>query len=223
MKISVIIPVYNVGQYLDACIDSVLCQTFQDFEIIAINDGSTDNSLEILEKYQKKIRIFTQENAGLSKVLNLGISKSLGEYIAFLDGDDLWVKDKLEKQLNLIESEPHVDAVFGKIKQFLSDELLEKKDRFRFEEYPASPFMKISILIKNTAFMRFGLFADVKFGDFVEWFDRVRSLGLNYLLSNEIIAFRRIRENSMSQQNGYYESLLHILKKKIEAKRMDSY
>jgi glycosyltransferase involved in cell wall biosynthesis len=90
-KISVIIPVYNVEKYLKRCLESVSNQTFEDFEIIAVNDGTKDNSLSILEEYAKKekrLQIISQENQGLSAARNTGIKACKGEYIYFLDSDD---------------------------------------------------------------------------------------------------------------------------------------
>ncbi len=90
-KISVIIPVYNVEKYLSTCLDSVLAQTFKDFEIICVNDGSTDGSLDILNAYAQKdarIKVITQENQGLSGARNTGLFHAKGEYIYFLDSDD---------------------------------------------------------------------------------------------------------------------------------------
>lgn len=90
-KISVIIPVYNTANYLDMCLDSVIAQTFVDLEILCINDGSTDNSASILEaysKYDKRIKVITQENKGLSGARNTGLDIAKGEYIAFVDSDD---------------------------------------------------------------------------------------------------------------------------------------
>ena len=90
-KISVIVPVYNVEQYLRICLDSILAQTFQDFEIICINDGSTDNSLKILEEYKQlddRLVILTQTQSGAAIARNNGIKQAKGEYIQFLDSDD---------------------------------------------------------------------------------------------------------------------------------------
>lgn len=94
-KISVIIPVYNAENYLPECLNSVINQTLQEIEIICINDGSTDNSLSVLEKYSLKdsrIRILNQKNEGVSKARNLGIENAKGEFLAFLDADD-WLPD----------------------------------------------------------------------------------------------------------------------------------
>ncbi len=96
-KISIIIPVYNVEKYLSACLDSVLAQTFRDFEVVCVNDGATDRSLEILNEYAAKdqrIKIVSQENQGQAVARNTGIQQAQGEYIYFLDSDD-WVHPQL--------------------------------------------------------------------------------------------------------------------------------
>ena len=90
-KVSVIIPVYNTSKYLDKCIDSLVNQTLDDIEFIMVNDGSTDNSKEIIEKWVKKdkrIKLYNKENGGQASARNLGLTKAEGEYIAFLDSDD---------------------------------------------------------------------------------------------------------------------------------------
>ena len=102
MKFSVIVPVYNTQKYLKRCIESVLNQTYKNYEIILINDGSTDNSLEILKKYESnnQVKIITQKNHGLSYTRNVGISHATGDYVILLDSDDFLEKD-LFKVLNL--------------------------------------------------------------------------------------------------------------------------
>lgn len=93
-RFSVIIPVYNVESYLRECLDSVLCQTFQDWEAICVNDGSSDNSLAILDEYAAKdsrFKVVSQANGGLSAARNTGIDNASGEYIVFLDSDD-WIE-----------------------------------------------------------------------------------------------------------------------------------
>ncbi len=99
-KLSVIIPVYNVENYLKECLDSIINQTLEDIEIICIDDGSTDNSPNILQEYQKKykrIKIITKENGGQASARNLGIKEAQGEYIAFVDSDDFIEAEMLEK------------------------------------------------------------------------------------------------------------------------------
>lgn len=101
--ISVIIPVYNVENYLNECLDSVYNQKFKDIEIICVNDGSTDNSLEILQNYAKKdsrIKIITQENHGLGHARNTGLKHATGEYVLFVDSDDILCENALEELYN---------------------------------------------------------------------------------------------------------------------------
>ena len=101
--ISVIIPFYNEKNYFDECINSVLNQTYQNIEIIIVNDGSDQIYIDKLEKikfkYPEKIRVFNKKNGGVSSARNLGIEKSKGEYIAFLDADDIWLPFKLDIKL----------------------------------------------------------------------------------------------------------------------------
>ena len=101
IKISIIVPCYNVEKYLPECLDSLLNQTFKYFEIICVNDGSNDSTLSILEKYSKKdsrIKIISQKNKGLSGARNTGIDAAKGDYIAFLDSDD-WVDNNFYLKL----------------------------------------------------------------------------------------------------------------------------
>ena len=101
VKISVIMPVYNVERYLRACLDSIVTQTLSDIEVIAVNDGSTDNSLDILEEYQNRfadqLQVFTTENKGVSHARNYGLARASGEYILFVDSDDFIEQDMCEK------------------------------------------------------------------------------------------------------------------------------
>ncbi len=95
MKLSVIVPVYNTEQYLPRCIDSILCQSFTDFELLLINDGSKDSSGTICDEYAEKdsrIRVFHKENGGASSARNLGLEKAKGTWITFIDSDD-WIEE----------------------------------------------------------------------------------------------------------------------------------
>ena len=108
VKISVVIPVFNKGFILNETLNSVLQQTFTNFEIIIINDGSIDNSLEVLSKFNdSRIYVYSQENKGAAAARNLGIEKSNGEFIAFLDADDYWFPNHLEELIKLSEQYPN--------------------------------------------------------------------------------------------------------------------
>lgn len=109
---SIIVPVYNVENYLDECIQSVLCQTFTEFELILINDGSTDSSGSICDSYKndQRVRIIHKNNRGLSHTRNVGINSAVGQYLIFLDSDDFWNKEYFLEELyqEIIDNPPDV-------------------------------------------------------------------------------------------------------------------
>src|SRR5210317_1951921 len=102
--VSVIIPTYNRGWILAEAIDSVLAQDFKDYELIVVDDGSTDNTREILGRYGRDIVVLAQSNQGVSAARNRGIAACTGKFVAFLDSDDLWLPQKLSRQVNFFNS-----------------------------------------------------------------------------------------------------------------------
>jgi glycosyltransferase involved in cell wall biosynthesis len=108
-RVTVIIPTYNRAGCLREAVDSVLTQNFRDFELIVVDDGSTDDTPRLLQEYGDAIRVFRQENRGVSAARNGGISVSRGALIAFLDSDDLWLQGKLERQVEFFKA--HADAL----------------------------------------------------------------------------------------------------------------
>lgn len=113
--VSIITPVYNGDKYISNAIDSVLAQTYKNFELIIINDGSTDNSFNIINTYlsDTRVRYFEQNNSGVSAARNTAIEHSKGEFIGFLDQDDLWHPEKLEIQVNFLKKHPEVSLVYS--------------------------------------------------------------------------------------------------------------
>jgi glycosyltransferase involved in cell wall biosynthesis len=113
-RVSVIIPTYNRAHLIGEAIDSVLAQTYRDFEVILVDDGSTDNTRDVLRKYDGQITYLYQDTQGRSKARNTGIGMATGEYIAFLDSDDVWLPHKLERQVPLLDA----DLAIGLIHSF---------------------------------------------------------------------------------------------------------
>jgi len=121
-KVSVVITCYNYGQYVESALQSVFSQTFQDFEIILINDGSTDDSEEKIHPFlsDPRLKYIKQNNSGQANAKNRGIKQAKGQFIAFLDADDLWEKTKLEKQLPLF-SHDKIGVVYSRAKYINKD------------------------------------------------------------------------------------------------------
>ena len=116
MTISVIIPLYNKTSYIARAINSVLSQTFTDFELIVVDDGSTDGGGDIIRRYaDPRVRLIVQENAGVSAARNRGVAEAKSEFVAFLDADDEWMSEFLNRTTEFLTSHPSVGAVFSDI------------------------------------------------------------------------------------------------------------
>ncbi|MBW2059684.1 MAG: glycosyltransferase [Deltaproteobacteria bacterium] len=111
-RVSVIIPTYNRAFFLCEAVESVLNQTFRDFELIVVDDGSTDPTPFVLRRWKGKVRWVRQENSGVSRARNVGIQCSRGRYICFLDSDDLWLRGKLEAQVDFLDANPHYPVCY---------------------------------------------------------------------------------------------------------------
>jgi glycosyltransferase involved in cell wall biosynthesis len=165
--ITVVVTNYNYGRFLSHALDSVLAQSYPHIEIIAVDDGSTDNSLEVLRAYGPRVRVAEQENRGVAEARNRGIRESRGELVAFLDADDAWLPEKLSKQVALLESGDFgmvycglrcVDGdgnLLGEMTQGLSGRVLRE---LALLEAPGIPASGSSALVPKRCFEVVGLF-----------------------------------------------------------------
>ncbi len=132
--VSIIIPTFNCGNYIEAAIESVLSQEYEPVEIIVIDDGSTDDTVMKLKRYGDKIKYLYQENRGSSRARNVGLSSSCGEFIAYLDADDIWLPGKLSLQVKLMKELPEVGLVFSDFSA------IDENGRFVKERYIEDTF-----------------------------------------------------------------------------------
>ena len=202
IQVSVIVPVYNVEKYLRKCLDSLVCQTLKDIEIIVVNDGSKDHSKAIIEEYVNKyhhILSFKKENGGLSSARNFGIDHASGEYISFVDSDDYIAKDMLEKMylkakehdFDLVMcdfSELHDDGI-RRYSCHLDHDLYSKEEiQHHMVDYYPSAWNKLykRILLEKVRFKEGVWFEDVEMGyrllPFVNTIGVVREHFYNYLI-----------------------------------------
>lgn len=167
--VSIIIPIYNRLEYINEAIDSVLAQTYQNYEIVVVDDGSTSNVKRVLEPYMNKIKYIWQENKGLAVARNTGIKNSEGKYFAFLDDDDLFEPQKLEVQVPILENNPQVGFVYSDY--YIFETSNKKETRLSLaagRDRPSSEFTKLffvnpnvainSVLIRRKCFEDVGLF-----------------------------------------------------------------
>ncbi len=164
-KVTVIIPTYNREEFLREAIESVLAQTYEDFELIVVDDGSTDGTGEALKRYEKRLFYLSQANQGASAARNSGLARAQGEFIAFLDSDDLWLPEKLAVQIAFMDQHPgaqicYTDEIW--IRRGVRVNPKKRHAKYSGEIYPHC--LPLCIISPSSALMRRGLFEQV--GDF---------------------------------------------------------
>lgn len=220
LKISVIIPVYNVAKYLSECLDSVLAQTFSDIEIICINDGSIDNSLQILEEYQRKdnrIKVITQKNQGVVVARNNAIKQASGEFIYILDSDDIIDKTTLEKSYNAIMAGKG-DIITSRVMCFGEENqemLLLQPNKINMSRQNC---LVNAALFRKSLFEKSGGF-DCAFNNGLEdydfWLNMIYRQGAHFYRIPEILFFYRIKpleeSRNFQQMQQFNKELMNAL------------
>ena len=219
--ISVIIPVYNRDRYLAAAIESALTQTYPAIELIIVDDGSTDRSAEVAQRYLPRVNYHYQPNGGIGAARNTGIASATGEFLAFLDSDDLWMPDKSSLQMAAFAADPELDAAFGYVKQFFSPEVDEGfHQRIRCPEKPIAGYISNAMLIRRSTFLQVGLFnPDAKIGVDIEWYGRAVEQKLKMTLLPDVIHLRRLHETNSGLLHPQHTELLQVLKAMLDRRR----
>lgn len=218
-KISVIIPVYNVEKWLNKCVDSILAQSYENFEVILVNDGSTDKSGDICDKYLKednRVKVFDILNSGQSVARNIGLKEAKGDYILFIDSDD-YISDKaiIEKFINILDSNNYdfiytsycrfEDGNEEKITEILpinltNDEIKNKEgkdilvDLLNKNSFHHAPYLKVcrkEFILNNKLFFREGYYHED-----AEWTFKVFYYTKKIFIYDKPWYMRRMRENS---------------------------
>lgn len=221
-KVSIIIATYNYANYIADAINSVLCQTYCDFEIIVVDDGSTDNTFNILKSFNdERIKYFYKENGGVSSALNYGMARALGDYIAFLGADDIWCPTKLENQISVFNKNKDVGIVSCDVQIFNSYNknmgiyrisLLYPKNEFNLYN-----FLRHSLLVPSSVVIRKKVMDDVGFfrSDFdsaedFEYFLRVLTK-YHLMVVDKVLVKYRIGHPSLSTGFRAYHARERIL------------
>ncbi len=198
-RVSVLIPTYNCGQFLSEAIDSVLSQTFTDFEIIVVDDGSTDNTAEVVSRYPD-VKYFPIAHSGVSTARNTAITHATGEFVVFLDADDKWTSDKLEKQVAYLDAHPDCMLVFTKAENFYENEEHNRTQRQQ-ELYNSSlERCVITCAIRSIVFEKHGVFrTDYPHGEDTQFMFRlsISGISLDHCIP-EVLYLRRIHSNNIS-------------------------
>ena len=221
-EVSVLIPVYNCEKYLGAAIESVLAQTYTDFEIIVVNDGSTDRSSEIAASYPS-VRFFDQEHRGIPLTRNFAISKAEGEWITFLDADDLWAPEKLEMQMQYLGEHPDRDIIFCRYRNFTEipdDQLTPGQKKLLDKEIDQC---LTAACIRKSLFERFGGFnPDCAYAEDTEWTARLIMGGIDVSgRLEQFLYLRRVHTGNITlahnetDNQAFYASLADSIRSRL--------
>ncbi|MEI6042256.1 MAG: glycosyltransferase family 2 protein [bacterium] len=204
--VSVIIPSYNTESYICESIESVLNQSYTKIEILIIDDGSTDNTELILKDYIKnnQIKYFKKQNGGPASARNLGIKKSTGEYIAFIDADDMWEKNKIERQLQIIK-ETQSDLVYTSRYLINSNNTQRTFDDFHFQESLCG-LIDNNYIINSSVLLGKEVVSKYLFDEYTESFAvedyklwlKLKSLNYKFTFINEPLTLYRIHSKQIS-------------------------
>ena len=224
--ISVLIPVYNAEKYLAEAIESVLNQKgIEPLEIIILDDGSTDASAEVAESYKPKISLYQQENAGISAARNAALAQAKGDFIAFLDADDYWTNEHLQKLYQPFQSNEEFDIVSGYVEQFLSEDVKNPVRSIPEENQVMPGYVVGALLINKTVFKKVGLFnEDLTLADTIDWFARVKDFGLSFTMIEDVVLKRRIHTDNTgirhrNSRQDYVKALMASIKRKREKQK----
>lgn len=219
--VDVIIPCFNTARYIGEAIDSALGQSVSPARIIVVDDGSTDSSSGVIRAYGHPVEYYRQENAGISSARNAASARATGDYLAFLDADDLWTERSVSTRLAYLESHPEVDGVFAALSQFLSPELEETlAGRIRFDPAPAVARFAGTLLLRRPAFERAGPFDEsLRVGEMIEWLSRADAAGLRIATIPELVLKRRIHDSNTAfrtapSQGDYLRAIKGALDRK---------
>ncbi len=222
--VSVLIPAYNAERYLGEAIDSVLDQTHRQVEIVVVDDGSEDETVAVARAYGDRIRLASQPNGGIGAARNHAVRLAQGGYLSFLDADDRFLPDKLERQLAALSQTPKLDMVFGHVREFVSPDL-PAEEQAAFRPSPPAPFVAPNaMLIRRESFDRVGPFlTDLRVGEGVDWYARATEAGLKGLTLPDIVLERRLHDsNTGIRERDSRSDYLLVIRSALQRRRQAS-
>lgn len=207
--VSVIIPCFNSKAYLKEAIDSVLKSDFGDYEIIVVDDGSTDQETIVFldtQEWTENIRMFSKENGGPASARNFGVAQSKGEFLLFLDSDNMIRPNYLKKAVRQMKADPKLAVVYSKPAFFGTGG--ESKARyevrsFSFDALLAGNYIDMCSLVRKEAFLKTGGFdenCELFFGEDADLWVRISEMGWKFLFLDEVLFDYRVREKSIMGQ-----------------------
>jgi len=222
--ISCVVPAFNSERYLDEAIGSILAQTYRPLQVIVADDGSTDATAAIVRRYGTAVEMVRQATAGPAATRNLGLSVARGEFVAFLDADDLWHPEKLARQMARFTARPEVDLCITEVQivwaEGLADEARHYSNLTRSAAIPG--YSTPALLACRRLFDRVGNFnTTLWFADATEWFMRVEESGAVLDLLPEVLTYHRMHLTNLTRRrnDASRDEFLDILHAALQRRR----
>lgn len=214
--VSAIVPAYNAGPFLAESIESILAQTYRPVEIVVVNNGSSDDTLAVAERFGSRVRLYSLPEPGVGAARNLAIAEARGALLALQDADDIADPRRFDRQAAALEADPALDIVFGHIVQFRKDAGGVVSVR---EAQPGC--LPGVMMVRRSSFDRVGFFdPSLPVAELLPWLIRARGIGLREAMLPEVLLHRRIHDDNLGRRaadaRGPY---LRSLKAAIEFRR----
>lgn len=215
--ISVIIPTFNGERYLEAALTSVLAQPWRPLEVVVVDDGSSDSTVAVAQT--SGVRVVRQMRRGAAAARNLGLSAARGDFIAFIDHDDLWIPNKLAVQMAAFDVDPALDVCVGHLQRF--HDVATSSGRVTLGD-PVPAYLSITMLAKRAAFDLVGGFdTSLILSNSADWFFRARDAGVKVRMLRDLLTLHRDHDANMSltREDQARQEFMRLLKKKINRER----
>ena len=203
--VSCIVPAYNVQDYVGEAIGSILAQTYDPIEVLVIDDGSTDATATVARDFGDRIRVVSQPSSGPAATRNRGLNSTSGEFVAFLDGDDLWHADKLSRQMARFHSRADLQCCVAHVRNFWSAGHELEADYYEGHPHmqPFPGWASGTLVAHRSAFDRVGVFdPNLWFVDAQDWFQRARKQGVVMELLPDVLLFRRLHGTNITRRRN---------------------
>ena len=220
-SVSVIIPVYNGEAFVSEAIESIRRQSHKPLEIIVVDDGSTDNTARVIASFDTCVRHLFQQNSGPPAARNRGLKAANGDFIAFLDADDLWPETKLACQLARLADEPSVEIIVGRKRIVQSSDVIDGRPKLESSSEPVISLDVGAALFRKSVFEKVGLFDErLKYQDDWDWFMRARELGVSMVMSREVVLFYRRHEHNLTNRRELNDRyMMRMFKQSLDRRR----
>jgi glycosyltransferase involved in cell wall biosynthesis len=207
-------PAYNAARFIRAALDSIFAQTHPPFEVVVVDDGSTDDTCDVVRGYRERVRVVEIAHGGYPGARDAAIAAARGEFIAFLDADDMWPKDKTARQLGVFRERPDVDLCVGHYLNFWDVEIADEAAKYLDHPLskPVTGYIVPTLLARTETFRRLGPFAVGEDASDTSWFMRAVASGAKVETLPDVLLHRRLHRTNHSRRADPLKDVFNLIR-----------